>query len=415
MYQFVTARLKKRGNGEVFKTVNISAMTMRDIFNTYSRGYITLTNIVNQTVYLQLVDLKAHEVRMRLDRTFEIWLQGIGSNALPTTTTEPEIEDNIALYSDLVQAGYDIQRVHPTFHPSTVVPESTKTDLLINRPNTDMTVFLNHTIVTVNGLCHITDSFEDKVRVVGGGKSTLIYENNTAGFISFNNIAQLQRIPITEVMLDRPDDDIPYRQTVWIKLGVDLTNKSVLLSLGGYLHINDNAYKIINHVEGIIQINLETVNLVKRIFESKKLIDLDSLDLTESDHYESVLLLPEVNSDEFIVKYLTLSQTFAIVVDAPIVSVETELVEKTNLKGVYTHHTRPNYPLRLQSGLLPEYWAKQEYAVWVLTLKDNIVKNYHFETTRYLEEDVVTDNPVGNDPYRFSIAHLLKIKVQKEA
>lgn len=413
MYQFVTARLKKHGNGARFKVVDISLMTLSTIFNTYSDGYIKLTNpSLSQPTILDFKIFKSLNRPMRMTRTFENWLQSLGNLSLPSIGDEPTLVNNIAKYSDGFRAQYNIQRVHPTYHPTVTVPESSKTDLLLSKSNVDMDLFLNHTIVTVNGLCHVTDNFEDKVRVIDGGKTCLHSDQNMLGIISFNEVASLERYLINESMLDRINEDIPYCQTVWVRLGVDLTNKSVILSLGGYLHINDNSYKVVNIEEGIIQINFETITMPKRIFESRKIIDLSSLELTESENYENVIALPELQEDEFIVKYLELSQTFVIVVDAPVVYVEQHIVEKTNLPGVYIYHEYPEYPLRLRSGIMPEYWPKQEYDRWTLGIKDTKVTNYHFETTRWQAETLITDNPIQSDPYHVSQAHLLEIGVE---
>jgi hypothetical protein len=415
MYTYVSATLKARGKNQRYQAVDISLMLMKDIFSRYLDGYIRFTNSsISGSIFVDLNTLRSSTtLPLRPNMSFTNWLGTLGNRTIPALLAEPTFENTTVVYSDAKRAVYDVKRVHPTFSPTVETPLATRTDLQVRKTGVNPTDFYQHVLVSVNGLFHLTDSYSTMTRVKDGGRSVEICNNNQVGLLSFKHIGAITSHPITEPMIVRPSETIPHKQSVWIDTGLDLTNKSVILSLGGYLHINDLVYDVISLNPGIIKVNFDKVQLMHRIMESRRVIDLSALELSVGSNNDQLVGLDELYSDAVLKRYLQLRQSFFVVVDTPSLYTDTQLLQKSpGIPGLYISPSEPVYPMRLRFGNFAEYWPRKEDDVWTLSVADNAARNYLFETTRWQSNPTADSTVVANDPFDISHAHLVEIGSQ---
>lgn len=414
MYQLVSATLKTREKAAMYESVDISQIQMKNLFATYLDGYITLTNPqLSGNQYVDLNALRASTLPLHPSLTFHAWLGSIGNLIIPAVLTQPIIATQHAVYSDAFRARYDIVRAHPTFALNVDVPLADKTDVVMTKTGVDPTVLFNNVLVSVNGLFHITDNYlGTHLRVKGGGKSCEIADRNNIALYSFKDVGEIQSVPITDPMITVSDIDVLYKQTVWINTGIDLTNKSVMVVLGGYLHACDNTYSVVNQELGVIQLNMDKIQLPQRYFESKKLIDLSSLEMTVNSSNPELISVAELYSNDVITRYLKLYQSYIVVVDTPTLYKQLHRLTPADLPGLYLNVSEPIYPLILRTGIAPEYWPRKEHDLWVLNVADNLSPNYRFESIPWEGEDFLAPVLEANQPNEYSTADLLEIGSQ---
>lgn len=412
MYTYVSALMKPRARGSRWQNVNISAMLMRNIFRDYFDGYIKLTNPALSSGaprWLRLQDLKTSSIRKRPGMSFTAWLAEIGSITLPTTTQEPSVETKRVLYSDAYRSRYLVDRIHPTANPSIPYPLADKTDLLLSRTGVQPEDFYENVMVSVNGLFHMTDLSIYGVKVKDGGKSADVSQRNNIGLLSFREIGTIEHHTLDSSMMTKPLPAINYKQSFWLNTGINMVGKSPILVLGGYLHVQDSVFEVVNPALGLIKVNMDKVALLHRFFESKNIIDLTSLDLAEASYNDELVAIEELYSDETIEALVDLSQTFLVLVDAQELYIDTHLLQVNGIPGVYFSGAEPHFPLKTRWGLMPEYWLRKEYEQWVLSIHNGLAPNYLFETYEWQNSLSVDTTQESEQPVELMRAHLLEI------
>ena len=406
MYLFVSAKLRQRGKNTVWELQDAPgflAKTLLTIFTDYLDGYLTLTNatIGPDPLYVDLNALRSLNTRL-YNHDFSTWLGIVNADAkvLPLLSAEPVYTTTTCLSADAWQARYRINRAFPGDPLDTIGrPRSALRDLLLQKPNINYEELHDFALTTVNGFLHPNLPHNDGLVVRDGAASADVCLSNHVGLIGFVGVGRTTEYPITLGMISRPSTRINYRQTAYVKLGVDLTQKSVMVSLGGYLHINDDVYDIINYEEGIIKLNLEQIDLTARVFESRRYLNLDHLALTTSSAHAGALLVSELGSDEFVLRYLTMVQSFIIVVDSPCIHTTTKPLGKIPvIPNRYEVPYEPLWPMRGNTGRLLEYWARQEYEFWTMAVSDGHYREYLYQTTFANELEMASEvdlTPVG--------------------
>lgn len=413
MYSYLTAYTKPKGRRGRWIETDLRATRIIDLYRNYRRVWLILTHQSLNT------DPNAEPTRLLLDMalvqdkilnqnlTVEQWLSENGDRSLPTTREMPTFETRTVTYSDAVRANYDVQTTKPGVHPEAYFPESEKTDLLLSRPGTDYAFFYKHCLVTVNGYIHQTSYSPHGIYVTDGRRSGKIANLTQVGIISFEKVGAITPVPITDSMFYKPRPDAKLRQGAYLKLNQDLTNKTLLLVLGGYLHVLDEAYQMVG--DNLVKINLGRLPLVHRLFESRNYIDLASLELPVSDRNPEMVALDDLYSDHSLKAYLKLSQTFFLIVDCPELYVEQHLLEHARLPGRWISYIPPRYPLLKGNGKLEDYVAFHEEDRWVIACDDNLERNYNFDTTEWVFENAVDPTKSTTRPYDYARGYLLEI------
>lgn len=407
MYALEKAVLRERGINKIWASVDISNMTLPQIFKQYHSGYIVLSaTTLDHLQYVDLNTLKQGKYTITT-QTFTVWLQTLGNTKLPATQIEPKFTENRVGYIDAWQGGYAIQRVYPpTGLPSDTRPDSELTDALLYKPGLANS-YLKDALVTVNGYLHRCAVTRNGLQIQGAGKTLDLCQDNRVGLLSFKKVGGYKIVGLTDDMIHRAEESLPLYRSAYAKLNIDLDGKSVLMSIGGYL--TSVGFDVINPSDGLISINIPDLNVHKRITESLDKIDLSSLGLYIPDNLVHSVSVAQCIDDTTLRKYLTLSQTFFIVIDTPSLSVDYIPVENPNLFGLYELSYEPTYPLIDSLGRLPEYNKMKQGLIWTIRSGELYYRDYNFESSTLKHMDR-SPRPVLPDGYHKEIGHLLEIR-----
>lgn len=418
MYHFVNAYLRQHGKNKTWVSTDISLESLNVVFTKYNDGYLTLQNTVLSAtpLYVDFQTLKSINVPF-LNLPFETWLQSLGNMVLPTLPSEPVYQTNTITYSDANQASFDISRIHPTIvfdecGPNPPLSLAELRDLQLEKNNVAVEDLHNYILCTVNGFVHRAIGTETGLQIVDGGLSVDVCNQNLVGLISFKNIGVIQQLPITLPMLHRLNN-FAARYEYLIETTADLTNKSVILALGGYLHLEDDVVEIISYNPGVIKISLTRLNVIRRLFEMNKYLNLNTLvharSITKGDSVNLIDFYRDPNIDAL----LTLPQSFLIVVDTENLYYEREIVGRALFPNVYEYGIEPTAPLRTSTGRLPEYWRTLEHDTWVMTLGDTLQRNYLHDTTEWSQDGVINSR-LSEDGLTIGKAHLFYIRSKQK-
>lgn len=379
MYTLVSAIGKLKAVGSRWANVDISSISLSDIYRDYQEVYAVLSNPFydsNRTLVLSSIRAENRANLMTLDQ----YLASIDDASLPVIEELYEIETKWAHFNDAFRARYKVLPTPASGHIGSTIPLSERDWLSLTRPDTDYQLFFRSCLVSVNGLIHRTDTDGQRIYVVDGMKSSRVAGENQIGITSFMNLGSLEFLPMTQQMIHRRYVDEPLGTRVYIDIGTARPGKIPMIVVGGYLHLLDNRefFQINDTIYGF---NIRSVPWRERFFESRELIDLSSLNLEEIQHNEDQVVEAEIFSDENITKMFLLSQSFLVFIDNPDLFVEREVLRSSKLPNMYTSYTEPKYPLTLGYGRLGDYWRVKEDGQWALTVQDSRKWNYIFNTT----------------------------------
>lgn len=406
MYQLVSALAKPRGRNGRWLEVDLSQIPLSQIYVDYSKAILILSNdMLSQRVSLDIEDIRDQAVMVSL--TPNAWFATLGNKSLPTSNTIPELKVSTVKYSDAWYSNYNVQLADRIAHPNADLPNSEKEDLLVTRANTDYELFYKNCLVTVNGLVHRTQLSGYGIYVDDGATSMRLANDNQIGIISFREVAEIEIVPIKKEMIYRNHPDLQLGQRAYVNLDRDLNGKTVLLVLGGYLHLLDNAYRCVG--DSMMMIDFAYVPLAQRYYHSKRLIDLSSMGLSTVETNPELVSVPELFGDPAIEAYLTLSQSFFVIVDTPELFVERHKLENTKLPGRFISNLDPIFPLENGLGQISEYWKIDDDERWVIATKNNVLPKYQFEETHWKDNPAIDDSRITTKPIRYNSAFMLEI------
>lgn len=378
------------------QAATLGATPMNQIFNLYRKLYLTLTSTVFPDPLFVDVDIFRTEYLNTTD-TLDTVLSNLTNDALETIDVIPQYETRQIVYEDAFRCGYKVETSAPASHPSSVVYPSDKTELRIQRVRTDMQKFYDYCMVSINGFWHRTDTDGEYAYVIDGGKSMLKARVNNMGFTSFEKIGKIKSIPITESMIYKLDDqDFVSRRVYFDLTGQDTTNKTVMAVIGGYLYLPDPAY-IRQYSDNTWMIDFNGVPLLDRYFESLRYLDMSALSLSQYINNPEQINVAEFFSDEHFTKYLTMSQSFLVIVDTPQIYFNKHFIRHTKLPGMLTAYNEPKFPLITANGKVSEYWKAYEDGHWSITVQDAWLFNRQADSIK--KSDIISMTE-ANLPYR---------------
>jgi hypothetical protein len=396
-YSFSSAIALRKDPSSGWQSVNPMTVTLGELLTTYQRIIVTLTNSFEVTP--TLFDLIANRHRFNNPSlTFSAWLINNGNLALPSVGSALEVTTQQTNTGDLYAHGFKVRRVHPSGHPDMEYPLEDKTDALITKPGTDYLYMGSRSLVSLNGLFHLTEGSTHGLYVRDAVKSAKISGDVAMSITSFANIAELQLVPIsTDMVFKTNPDQRLYKQT-FVNLGVPTVGKTVLLSIGGYLHCLDSAYREIG--DGVVSIDFTKLPLLERLFESLDLIDMHTLNDVLLNGFKNTVIIDQITSDEFITKYLTLSQSFAIVVDTDYLVVNRDAFTSTKFPGQYISTFVPRGLLVTETGKELPYTVKEDTEWFSVNTKPLYTAGATYHSTQWPLETAVSNIPDPNIPVR---------------
>jgi len=405
MYNLVSAIVKPVDSGGRWRSMGIENVPLNNLYNDFKRVIVTLSSpVLTAPVSLEMELLRAE--LGGLTQTFGQWLQENGNATLPTSNSLPTINTRYAHFSDAIRSGYKATPTHPTISPSSPIPLSSKTYAILTRPEADYEYMYRRTLVSVNGFYHQTDYSVEGLFVTDAMKTCLKAGRNEIGLLSFEALGTLQFLQIKDDMIytHRPQQKLRYN--CYVDTGVDLSNKTVMLVLGGYLHTLDKRtfYRISATAFGI---DFGQIPLVDRYYESYDTIDLEELGLERSDTNSSQVGINNLFSDEVLRRYLQLSQSFFVVLDNQEIFTDVVEVKPSPFPGTYTSSITPVYPLMVGHGRHEVFWPRKEHDRFSVNINTQAAwtapKNY--ETVQTRSENSVSDAKFAALGFRNSQAH----------
>lgn len=377
---------KNPANG--WQHIDPTNFTLDYLFSTYGGLIVKLTNPFESVP--TLFDVMANRGMFPNQTiTFGQWLTANGNSVIPTIGTDFSIQRKRSRSGDLFNNGFKARSVHPTSHPDMPYPEGDKTDLLVTAIGGDYDAIVRRSMISVNGFWHRTESSQYGIYVRSSVKSTAIANSGLMTVLSFGELGDIQQIPITADMVykDNPDQQL-YKQA-FINLGVSTVGKTVLMVIGGYLHVVDSAYREIG--DGIIEVDFTRMPFVERLFESKDYIDISSLSSAFYRGDMNNLSLDVVRSDSFITQYLTLPQSFAVVVDVDYLVAKRKGFASTTFPGQYTWPEKPDGILVTNTGKEMPYLTKPDGDWFTINTAPLWSNPKTFQTTDWVNENIVSN------------------------
>lgn len=408
MYQLVSAIAVPYGLQKRWQAISeedLASLSVKTFFETYRRMQLAVRPAPNAAIAYCLMET-IKPAWGAFEGTLAQMFTALGNEAIPTDPTGLALNTRIANYEDVFRANYRLQAVTRGNSPTPTIPVRDRPDIRLTRtqPNTDYGHLFRHSLVSVNGFFHLTDTDTVNGLVVqDANKSWVHCGQNQMGLLSFAKVGQLQCIPITDAMITQTEARMPV-----VRLPESIGDKQVLMVLGGYLHLpNPVIFQRLNATD--FQINFNAIKWPERYQESRQYIDLTGLPLTHPPGNQNVLSLTELYSDPVIRAYLKLSQSFFVVLDTPHLYHQMHQVRKSKLPSMYMAYRKPVESLVTELGRMPEYWSREEHGQWVLTIYNGYTENKVFTTERIDWVDTIDHGNEALPAARISDGFLLEI------
>lgn len=407
MYTATNAVGVKKGVNQRWQTLDISTITIANLYDQYRRVFLTLqTGTPAVTVYLDMDAVRADY--STYNDTVAQWLIDILDASLPTTSVMPPINTRTARFMDAFRAGYNVQATNALYGNN--ASDADKVDALLTRshPVANYSVFYNTTLVSVNGFYHRTDTnTANGVVVYKATESVRKSNQNQMGLLTFDGMCSIQTHPILESMIYKQDQDIPLSTATYINTGLDLTSKSIVFVIGGYMHfIKDIVTKV---GENLFKIDFANYPLFDRFYEMRSHLNVSSFNLSVSTVNPDQIAVEELQTDENIKALLLMNQSFMVVLDTPHLYTEKNYVKGAGYPASYIGFTLPNKTLVTGLGRHNEYWYRHEDDQYILTVYDNAVSNRIYNTINPYFENSIGDSELPTDPVYLSGAYFLEI------
>lgn len=397
-----------------WEELDASSMSLSSLFLNFRRFIVVLED--SRRPDLLFVDFEQfRSAESHYENTLDVFIQAKGEDYnFATITALPNADVGYVKYNHAIAAGYHAQLDKAGY----VLPENAavelKTDIKLTRPevDTDFEMLYDYCLFSVNGMLHKRDYDGKHVFITDGGKSCMKADNNQLGIYSFRDVSKLDVIPITDNMITVPATFQALQERVMLNLPEEKSIKSFFLVIGGYM-VLPHAQSCWVGNDNSIYLDVKQLSMLERVLESRDLIDLEPLGLASSSVNPNAINVEELYSDVVIRKWLTLSQSFIVLLDTDNLFFDRRYIRQMRAPGIFTAYQKPEYPLVLDQGRLGEYWNIQEDRYWSVTLTDSFRKNYqHRRELRTRLKDI--DGSLAFDvPFYFSQAYLLEMGAYK--
>ena len=412
-YRLIKTMGRPFNNLAVIDSVDATRISLLALSQLYYDIYFVVNRSdekFNRVLYFKDIPLEAQIS----DDTIVQWLTKQGNKNLMLSTELPFHKRGEVYSWDALSFGFDYVGIKQGYHPKANIPDEDKPDLLLTKQGTDYLEVGDFCLIAINGLLHNFEVTENGWIVHGGNTTKYKHPMSThVNVLDFTQVGRVYRIPIETNMVSKLTDKDAYmalNRGFYINTGVDLRNKTVGISLGGYLHLLDHTYKQVS--DTTIRVNFSEIRWESLFYKIKELVDISSMPIT--DFKDDRVIGFELYHDLTILALLQLPQSFIFVIDNPNVSVTYEPVGHIGYPKRYESAIPPIYPLRIGEGRYPAYKAVKDFDKWVIAVEDNIIPlqvRYQktFDTFHILHNRIYpTDNEV------YATAHYVRILSDKD-
>lgn len=408
MYTFINSVSLSRSTGSQWEQIDLSNIPVVTIFNTYIKVYLTLTDqTTQQDVFVDLDSLSEHS---GYPNTLNDLLVELGNVVLTTVDSIPDTDVKHVRYSDAFRSGYKAKLVEAgVIHPDNY-PVEELNDIALTRPkhDTNMSLLHTHCLVSINGFYHRTDTDIDTAIVYNAAKSLRTSNSNHIGITSFLDVGELTKVPLQETNIYGDNHTEPLKDKVYFSVDEELDGKSYILIVGGYA-IYASAGVFWRNGDHSFALDLNKVPYIERLYEASLYLDMEELELPTYALNPDALSLATINSDDFIRKYLTMSQSYLVIVDTPNLVTNKVHLRNSNMPGMFTAYQDPTMPLYASYGKAVEYWKTYEDGQWSVTVEDSFLRNYILSMQPNVNTELLNNNLTPMRPYKHSRGYLLDI------
>lgn len=414
MYIYVKSFVIARTFGSEWISPDISNLQIKAIYEKYFKAYLVVKDTLTDTeVNIDLEHYK-HEY-VESDLTIAQWLHALAGTVLKTIPVIEAAHMASVRYENAISTGYKYSLGRIGFpYPQNMTHDELH-DLRIVRPNypTNMRLLHTHCLLTVNGYFHQSDADEEAAWIVDGGKTAMKSRCSHTGILSFLDIGSVELVQITNEMISPLTQGEVLSEGLLIKLDKDLTSKSPIFFIGGYM-IRPEPETFYQVGDSTWCLNLLGLPYFERVLESQKHLDLSSMELEHPDnHIDGTLNREQLLTDKTIRAYLTLSQSFIAIVDTPELYFNKVFVRNSNLPGMITAFQEPTMPLVMGYGKCVEYSKIQESMYWALRVYDEWYKQFVWQTAPTSVNQFLSSQYQAWKPHLRSQAFLLDIRGKK--
>ena len=418
-YTFKNSIVLSTSAGAQWTELDLSDKILSNIFLLYRRVLVTVHNTVTNED--QTFDLETYRASYsNYDASLSQWLSTAMDGVALIVLTPSEIPNySLAqvLYANLFRLRYKVNKaimgMNVPNNYSGYLPDLkiTKELYTFNVSKLD-----THALVSINGFIHNTASSTSDssyVYIEEGAKSADKCRANGIGMLSFADIAPIRKLRIKpeNISSNSASGNLYDQLTFSVDLPNDMTtldNKSFILVLGGYMiFIKENIF--FKQGDLSFSLNLKTIRYVDRILESDQFLDLSKLGLTKYPQYNDAYNTAELIGNDVIKKYFTLSQSFLVVIDTPVLYTDTITIKDCDIPGNFRTYTEPRYPLFVGHGRIAEYWHTRQVGYWEVTVTDPYLRNFILTQGPELTSGYITDQLDPTKPTASLRGHFVAI------
>lgn len=415
MYQYITSLSLTMSISSQWQTTDVGDMSLSLMYAKYSQTYLTVSeSITDSELY---VPMNAYRTALATSNiTVNQWLASMAGTTLETVKELPDKDMAAAKYANAILSGYKIQLAKAGYPYPEEMPVTELVDLSLTRPQypTDLSLIHTRCLAKVNGYYHRTAWDGQKAFILDGGITAAMKRCSHTGIVSFLDIGGIEEYQLMDDDIIPLTEGSPLKEGVIIRVPESAQGKSFIFILGGYM-IQPEPSVFFPNSDTTWVLNIQALPYYQRIFESRKEIDLSSLNLEALDtNKEHAIVQESLLSDETIRAYLKLSQTFLAIVDTDELYFNRIHVRVSNIPGLITSYQEPDYPLVMGYGKQVEYSKIQETQYWALRVDDAWYKQYAFNTAPTRNVQVLTDHWVTWKPYLRTNGYMLQIMGKKK-
>lgn len=330
----------------------------------------------------------------------QLWV-ALGSQTLAPLSPSLSFSTRTAVWMDAFRANFKVKEWSATYGDQATPSE--RCDALLTHDDQDYTALHRYTLASAAGYLHRTDTDGVAGVVVRQANTTRLKSGqNTLGLLSLWSVGEVEQLSIPDSGVLEYQKGIDLASEVFIKLSpkkIKLGTATVFFVIAGRLFTPDNAF-IHRISEDTWKLQLAPMGLLSQLVEANEVIDLSSLGLATTFKNRTQVSVAQLLSDALIRKVFALSQTFAVVVDAPDVYTSTIGLRRVGLEGHYVTPLEPIFPMIYEGGRLADYWYRANQP-------DHMkITSWSLYTPRNLSERMVHRTV---DPHaQYSIDHSLR-------
>ncbi len=374
-----------------WERVDVSTQTLQTLFQKYRKMEIAVDDVYGTAKTLLLSSYEP-ELRNR-DITIAEWLVEVGNRTLVTLDGYPSLSFKTVSYVPMTYRDVNIQLAKPGWYPGHEAAIEDMNDVVVSYEGVEPKRLHEYGLWSYNGYFLPTTYHEYGVRIKHAGDIARKSGEVSGGFLNFEHVGKIHKVPITESMVFKMTEDMSYFDRLIIKSGgIPLFNKTIGIVIGGYLHLLDGSYKVIS--EDAISISLANLRYVERVLDSKDDLDLSFMGL---DDVDQSAVVGHVRSDENILKYLTSQYSFLVIIENSEITIECEEVDNVDTFGRYHIPASQNMGMMVNhQGKNMEYFPTLENDIWTLHTNRYEENNPLFRQTHWFKDIRINDARVGS-------------------